>query len=146
MNGKCKQQRGFTLIELLIAITIFAIGLLSIASMQITALQVNSRASTLSAVTGVAEGILEEILSWSSYDNTFKGVPGAKPAVVWNRFDPASGAPQTSISIDGAGTYQASYVITVDDPVANISKVEVFVTGPRNLTLTGYKRYVTTGM
>ena len=55
--------KGFTLIELMIALTVFAIGLLSIAGMQVKALEVNSRASSLTVATALAEGILEEILA-----------------------------------------------------------------------------------
>ncbi|MBW2641732.1 MAG: prepilin-type N-terminal cleavage/methylation domain-containing protein [Deltaproteobacteria bacterium] len=41
---KSQKDQGFTLIEVLIAISIFAVGLLAVATMQISAINVNSTA------------------------------------------------------------------------------------------------------
>lgn len=139
MTGQRDRQAGFSLIEVLIALTIFAIGLLSIAGMQITAIQTNSRGGTLSAATAVAEGILEDILSWDTADPVFATTSAAP--VSWD-FDPILANLQPSIVLDGGGTYQATYTITANDPVENVSRVTVAVTGSRSLTLVGYKRYV----
>ncbi len=139
MPASKNSQSGFSMIELLIAMTIFTIGLLGLAGMQITAIQTNSQANTISAATGLAEGILEEILAWQTTDPIFATTSAA--AVPWD-FDSISAGTQFSTDLDGGGTYQATYMILSDDPVNNVSRVSVSVSGARNLTLVGYKRYV----
>ncbi len=132
-------ESGFTMVEMLIAITIFTIGLLGLAGMQITAIKTNSLANNLSTATGLAEGVLEEILAWQTTDPVFATTSAAE--VNWD-FDPITSGDQFSTTLAGGGTYQANFFITKDVPVGNVSRVSVTVTGARNLTLVGYKRYV----
>jgi len=134
--SKC--QKGFTLIELMIALTIFAIGLLSIASMQITAIKANSSSNTLSVVGAVAQRVTEEILSNDATDPLFQS-PAAD--AVWD-LDPDTAA--ITLVVAGAGTYSATYTLTTDDPVANVSRIVVVVNGPngRTATLTSFKRAI----
>ncbi len=54
------RQAGFTLIEVLVALSIFAIGLLAIAGMQLTALKSNSYAYSITAINAVASGVMEK--------------------------------------------------------------------------------------
>jgi len=145
MKRKSVGQEGFTLVELLIALTIFAIGLLSIAGMQITALRGNSSANTLTAATALAEGVMEELLAWEADDPVFAS-DSASP-IDW---DFGGGATQTTIA--GAGKYSATYSIDIDyNGVNKVIRVEVVVTGggrtlsgdlQRTVTLVGFKRAV----
>jgi type IV pilus assembly protein PilV len=139
MQHRMKSQNGFSMIEVLVAMTILAIGLLGVAGMQITAIKTNSQANTLSAATGMAEGILEEILSWQTTNPIFATTSAAP--VVWD-FNPLVADVQDSTVLAGGGSYKATYTITKDDPVDNVSRVSVTVSGTRNQTLVGYKRYV----
>lgn len=131
-------QKGFTLIELLVAMTIFAIGLLAIAGMQITAIQYNASANTRSVANAVAQRVMEEILSQAGTDPFFGT---AATAADWDLDDSTAA---TTLNIDGAGTYSATYTVTPDTPVTNLSRIIVNVAGPdnRTATLTSFKRAI----
>ena len=61
-----KQKRcedGFTLMEILIALTIFAFGILAVASMQIMAIKVNHKASNVTETVTWAQDTMEELLA-----------------------------------------------------------------------------------
>jgi len=138
------RQDGFTLVELLIAITIFAIGLLAIAGMQITSIRGNSTANIVTSATAVGEGVLEEILSWDGSTPVFATTPPSP--LVWN-FG-TTGSPASTVSIDGGGTFSATYTVAPDyEGVSNISRIEVTVTQVsgvlhRPVTLVGFKRRI----
>jgi type IV pilus assembly protein PilV len=55
-------QKGFTVIEVMIAITILAIGLLGIASMQISAIRGNSLSDNITCALALAEDKMEELM------------------------------------------------------------------------------------
>ncbi|MGC9423789.1 type IV pilus modification PilV family protein [Vibrio sp.] len=114
-------ESGFTLIEVLIALTIFAIGLLAIAGMQITAIQGNSKAHSVTAKVALASGIIEEIMALSGDDDFFT--------------TEQTNAAWVTAKIAGAG--ECSSTITVDmDPVIDgttyndMTQVVVQVTNP----------------
>ncbi len=131
-------QQGFTLLELLIAISIFAIGLLSIAGMQITAIRTNSSANTLTAGSALAAGILEEVLSWPADTGVLKA--NATDAA-WD-FDPDPGATMNQKFINGSGQYTGSYSVTTNyNGNTDMSRITVVVTGNgRSSTVVGFKR------
>ena len=56
-------EKGFSLVEVLVALTIFSVGLLGLASMQVTGIKGNTRSQSLTAKNAVADGILEEFLA-----------------------------------------------------------------------------------
>jgi len=63
-NGrKVDAQAGFTLMEVLIAITILSVGLLAIASMQISAIQTTGGAKSVSKGILLAEDRMEYLIS-----------------------------------------------------------------------------------
>ena len=59
------QQRGFTLVEVLIALTIFTIGILAVATMQTSSIRYNSSARLSSEAVFQAERKVEELLAGS---------------------------------------------------------------------------------
>jgi len=61
--GRLKKNEGFTLIEVLLAVSILSIGLLAIASMQISAIKVNSSASDISKRSTWSQDKLEELVA-----------------------------------------------------------------------------------
>jgi prepilin-type N-terminal cleavage/methylation domain-containing protein len=58
-----KRQGGFTLIEVLIALTIFAVGLLAIAAMQTSAIQMNRTAGNLTELSSLGMDRLEKLIA-----------------------------------------------------------------------------------
>jgi type IV pilus assembly protein PilV len=152
--------RGFTLVEVLMAMTILAVGLLSIAGMQVVALKTNSSANTLTVNAALVEGIMEQILSWPLDDPRLVDVNDR----VWD-FDETTAVVDATFPVAGGGLYSATYsVVTNYDsgsgPIANVTRIEVKVTQVdagqnvmsqdtdgnwvqrRILTLVGFKRAV----
>ena len=103
MKG-CNNQKGFTLVELLVALTIFAIGLLAIAGMQLTGMRESNKAFTRDVSGTLAQGILDEILSRDGGDAIF--VNTAKPLGL--RSDTVATNPWNEA---GAGTYKGKYTV-----------------------------------
>jgi type IV pilus assembly protein PilV len=58
-----KEQNGFTLLEIIIAIFIFSIGLLAVASMQMTAIKGNYFSGTLTEASNWATDQMERLMS-----------------------------------------------------------------------------------
>jgi type IV pilus assembly protein PilV len=58
-----RTEAGFTLIEVLIAMAILSFGLLSLASMQVVAIQVNSAGSRLTRGTTLVQDKIEELIA-----------------------------------------------------------------------------------
>lgn len=56
-------ERGFSLVEVLIAISLFAVGLLAVATMLDTAIQYNSSANLMSEATKIAQYKMEKLMS-----------------------------------------------------------------------------------
>ncbi len=56
-------QKGFTLVEIMVAVVILSIGLLAVASMQVTAVNTTSSASSTTEATNLAQIKLEELMA-----------------------------------------------------------------------------------
>ena len=118
-------ENGFTLLEILIAITIFAIGMLAVASMQISGIHGNATAIVLTGGAAWGADKAEELVA-RSYDHA----------------DLNSGAhgPET----DDTGRYTISWNVTDDRPINNVKTVLVTVTwqdrgNNKSLVLNYYK-------
>ncbi|AJF06029.1 type IV pilus modification PilV family protein [Geoalkalibacter subterraneus] len=123
---------GFTLLELLIAVTIFAVGLLTVAGMQVTAMQAGTTAQTQTVATALAQGVFEELMSRDPGDALFNDVADEEEyAIDQDILD----------QLKGGDNYQAIYSITPDTPASGLARVDVRVTGNnRTVRLSGFKR------
>jgi type IV pilus assembly protein PilV len=119
--------QGFTLLELLVALTIFSVGLLAIAGMSVTSIRGNNQAATLTDATFLAQGVLEAIQARDPSDPLFSGpLPEDED---W----PLPGS-----------SFSASFTIILHPNAAvnSVLQITVKVSGPRNVTLIGFKGLV----
>jgi type IV pilus modification protein PilV len=72
MRRAARGAEGFSLIEVLVALTILAVGLLSLALLQVTAIKGNAGASKSTIATDLAQAKLELFrrATWASIDNS----------------------------------------------------------------------------
>lgn len=129
-------DRGFSLIELLTAMTVFTVGLLAVASMQLTAIRANASAHSLTTVSALAEGVLEEILALAGDDPLFAS---DRSMIPWADYD------ATGRSIEEApGVYRSACSIDANYGIPGLTRVEVWVTSTgtaqRSQILVGFKR------
>ena len=129
-------ETGSSLVELLVAMTVFAIGLLAVAGMQLTALRGNASAQQASVASGLAEGVLEEILAWSD----------DHPQLVVDAVDQEwlFADSTTAANLQGGGNFRALYAIDADYDRPKLTRVEVRVealnASSRPVTLVAFKR------
>jgi len=121
-NNVVQNEAGFSLIELLVAMTIFAVGLLATAGMQLTALQSNAGAHSKTTINAVAAGIVEEILTWAPDDLRLATAAGN---LAWD-FDPTANENYT-LTVLGAGSFSAQYSVQPNVPVENVSTITLEV-------------------
>ena len=69
-----QKDEGFTLIEVLIAITIFAVGLLAVATMQLSAINVNSTAGQITTRMTWAQDKLEKLTALPYSDHLLEDI------------------------------------------------------------------------
>ncbi len=117
--GRCRREEGFTLIEVLIALTIFAVGMLAVATMQLSAISVNSRAYRLTQRTTYAQDKIEE-LDVLPHADPWLEAAGNPPNL------DSAGNPHEETNTDG---FTVSWTITDDFLVPNVKLIEVTVTG-----------------
>jgi type IV pilus assembly protein PilV len=104
-------QKGFSLIEILISMTIFAIGVLALAEMQITAIRGNAFSSTTTDGTTLAQDRIEQLMNLP-YDDA--------------NLNAGNHGPVTQ------GVYNVSWDVANNSPVTNTKTVNVSVTWTAN--------------
>ncbi len=109
-------QKGFTLLEVLVAAVILAVGILGVATMQISSIQGNSHGRQISEATNVISDRIEELLALE-YDDA-SGLLSPDPDK-----DPDHG-PVT------VGNYIIWWNITIDHPIKNTKTIQVIVEPP----------------
>ncbi len=110
--GKKSNNRGFTIIEVLIAISIFAIGFLSLAALQIKSVNSNTSARIQTEATRWAADRMERLLS----------LPYSDADLVAGTYSDTS----------EEGGYDISWSVTDDTPLAGTKAIRVTVTPPRS--------------
>ncbi len=110
-------ERGFTIIEVLIAMAIFAIGILGVATMQISSTNGNTSARKHSEASEFAQGQVELLMAApfaNLADNAQVNADGY--TVTWD-VDPGNNA----VDIDGDGNDDIVQItVTVTDPAGRL--------------------------
>jgi prepilin-type N-terminal cleavage/methylation domain-containing protein len=106
---KLKNKDGFTLIEVIIALTIFAVGLLAVAAMQTSAVEMNSTACKLTHLATRGMDKIEEL----------SALPYTDPSL------DSDENPHQEVS----GSYTVSWNVMDDIPLKNTKKITITVTG-----------------
>jgi type IV pilus assembly protein PilV len=125
IDMKKSNENGFTLIEVLIAIAVFAIGILAVGKMQITAIKGNYFANDLTKATTLAQDRMEELISLSyadplnndTNDNGSAGLDDTNATADHN--DPNN-------PVDGR--YTVSWNIATNYPIDNTKEIRVIIT------------------
>lgn len=130
MKRLFNDQTGFSLIELLIAISLLAIGLLAMASMQGVALSANSISNRMTVSASIAQAIAEDLLARPTgiggnltIDGTYFDID----------IDPDPLVTSNTMTIPSAGTIEASYTVETNTPVGgapvtSLTKIDITVT------------------
>ncbi|MDA3832849.1 MAG: prepilin-type N-terminal cleavage/methylation domain-containing protein [Spirochaetales bacterium] len=154
MNILTKNQNGFTLVELLIALVIFTVGILGVATMQITSIQGNSKGRQISEATNVGADRIERLLSWNydhpaliddddgkdetDADADVDNGDGTGEDADNNGTDDDDGNfglddlanPDGAADRDGDGVNDIFWNIAVDHPVPNTKTIKFFIDPP----------------
>jgi type IV pilus assembly protein PilV len=129
---KSKKDEGFTLIEVLIAISIFAFGLLAVATMQLSAIRVNSTAGQITTRITWAQDKIEELMALPYSDPWLEDL-GDPPSGT----DTAGNAHQETIS-EGSVNYTILWTVTDDTLITGTKLITVTVTGRGKTTRVSY--------
>jgi prepilin-type N-terminal cleavage/methylation domain-containing protein len=135
--GGISKQEGYTLVEVLIALGILGFGLLAVATMQVTAVKTNARASYLSHGTTLAQAKAEELMNlpYSGLnDTTGNGTDEGQGFGLNDTVDPAGECTNDPLSDgfwpdpwDCTASYRLFWNVAVDEPVAESKTVRVIV-------------------
>jgi len=131
-------DKGFTFIEVLVAITLLAVGILAVASMQVTALGGNDAAEEITEASTLATDQLETLLSLSYTDAMLQDDPGSTgnflgTAGLNNPLPPGGGTPDPTTypadfsTVTPDGKYTIYWNIAEDYPVPNTKTIRVVV-------------------
>jgi len=135
-SGGISNQKGYTLVEVLIALGILGFGLMAVATMQVTAIKTNSRASDMSQGVTLAQAKAEELmnLAYSDIsDTTGDGTDEDNGFGLNNTLDPAN---ECNLPVsdgfwpdpwDCTAKYRLFWNVAVDEPVADSKIIRVIV-------------------
>jgi type IV pilus modification protein PilV len=122
--------QGFSFIEVLIAMAIFAIGILAVGSMQISAINTNAKARNSTTVVTMAKDRAEELIALPYDDADLVG--SADPGTLHT---PAASADGIDNDEDGqideageAGQVSISWNVIEDQPLPGTKSIRVTVT------------------
>ena len=113
-----QSERGFTLVEIMVATVILSIGLLASASMQLSAVRVNSSANGMTAATNLAQSSLEELMA-RQYTQAF-----TDPDLIGDEAVGGTLEPFTDSNSNGLWDFGESYVDSNGNSVWDAAHVD----------------------
>jgi type IV pilus assembly protein PilV len=116
-------ENGFTLVEILVAMTVFAIGMLAIAGLQVSAIKSNMTSNIRGSLSAVTSSAAEQILALDTETTLFQ-TSGTYT------IDLDSESDETSITLDAGGTYTATAETSVNTPTSGTTQITITVDGP----------------
>jgi prepilin-type N-terminal cleavage/methylation domain-containing protein len=126
-----QDRAGFTLLEIMIALIIFSVGILGVASMQGTSILGNSKGRFISETTNITAGYLEDFLDRvkkKQYDD---------PALTDTDNNGAAGLDEQNapdhgpITVDG---YTLVWNVAEGSPFSGTKTIRIFATSPGGIT------------
>ncbi len=138
IDMKINNEKGFSLIEILIAIAVFAIGILAVGKMQITAIKGNYFANDLTEATTLAQDRIEKLISLSYTDPLLDDTNGNSHAGI----DGANATTADHNAVDGR--YNIFCNIAPDYYISNTKEIRVIVAwtdkgAPKSVSITSMK-------
>ncbi len=76
MTGYRVKNQGFSLVEVLVALAIFLIGVLAVATLQLTSISANSKANLMTSGTSLTKSKLEELMARDFDHGDLKDIDG----------------------------------------------------------------------
>jgi type IV pilus assembly protein PilV len=132
-----KKEEGYTLVEVLVALGILGFGLMAVATMQVTAIKTNARASGMSQGLTLAQAKVEELMNLpyiDLIDTTGDGTDEDDGFGLNNTVDPADEC-NNPVSDgfwpnpwDCTAKYRLFWNVAVDEPVTDSRTIRVIVT------------------
>ena len=138
MRGKyirtVNEQDGFTIIEVLIAVFILTVGLLAVASMQVSAIRGNNLSDNVTSALALAEDKMEYLLGLKYND------PDLQDSVAGNNTNlntfATGSVDHEELNIDETGSaggqFHRVWNIADDAPAANNKTITIIVTWAQN--------------
>ena len=137
MTQQSMGQQGFSLVELIVALSILAVALFALAGMQSIATKKTAISHKISSATSIAQEVMEDLMARDPADASLNS-SGAYT------YDLDPNTPATTITVQGAGTFSATYTTAINTPASGTTWIVVTVTGSgiQPVALSGYKRVV----
>ena len=139
MNKIIKEnQKGFTLIEVLIAMTVFAIGILGVAAMQLSAIKGNSFASGMTEATTLAQDKMEELIMIAYNNPDLNDIDGDGTGGLRDPLPPLPAPPipdPVAFPADyqlTSGPYTLYWNVAVNVPGTGVKTIGIIVTWVEN--------------
>jgi type IV pilus assembly protein PilV len=124
IDMKKSNENGFSLIEILIAITVFAIGILAVGKMQITAIKGNSFANDLTKASTLAQDRMERLIGLSYFDPLNNDTNGNGKAGL---DDTDAAADHNDPNNPVYGRYDIFWNIARNCPINNTKEIRVII-------------------
>lgn len=115
------RQAGFTLVEIMIAMAVFAVGVLALATMQVSSIRGNASSESITEAGNLASAQIETLMALSYMDNALSD----------SNNDGSAGLARTGAAADHQqtqGRYVICWNVAQDVPATNNKTLNIIVT------------------